>query len=314
MSDLVNDLSYDTVIPSGMWMNENLELSAVKLYALIRGLTKTCGYCYARNSYLVQAMKASPSSIKRWLGMLKNEGYIDVETTKDGLDWQRKIYISDKFKKSLRRLTHEPPPAHPRAPPGSPVSHIKKEYSKEEDINNNTPPTPSKEGQSVEYGAYVRLRTGEYDKLVAFIGSKDKADELIDQMNDAIESGQKKQFKAYFPALKNWWRWRLSNAKQIDSSVSGRGFKDGLKGMYHNNPSINREMESMHRNGEREGENRTWWSSFEKITYLHRDSIRSGSVYVEFSVRGNPGEKVYYNDTNFQLLCKHYCKKIGIEL
>lgn len=126
------DLRFDTNLPTAIWFNENIELAAVKLYALIRNLTHKYGYCFATNEYLSELMKANISSIKRWLSMLKKEGYIEIETDKKGIHWQRRIYLSDVFKKSLRRLMDAPPPAHPRAPPSSPVSHIIKDSINED--------------------------------------------------------------------------------------------------------------------------------------------------------------------------------------
>ena len=103
-------LSFDTVIPSAILVNENIELSAVKLFAFIKSLTKLHGYCYATNDYLSKLMKSTSRAIQNWLIQLKREGYVEIETEKNGIHWQRRIYISDKFKKSLRREPQFTPP------------------------------------------------------------------------------------------------------------------------------------------------------------------------------------------------------------
>lgn len=135
-----SELSFDAVIPSALLINENIEPSAIKLYAFIRGLTRVEGYCYATNSYLAKCIKQDESNVKRLLASLKAEGFIEIHTDKNGIHWQRRIYIGVNFNKSLRRLKNEPPPAQFCAPPSSKMSYIL-ENSRIEDIKNKIPPS-----------------------------------------------------------------------------------------------------------------------------------------------------------------------------
>lgn len=120
----LDDLSFDAVIPSALLLNENIEPNAIKLYAFVRGLTKAHGYCYATNEYLAACMKCDSSTVKRLLKSLKQEGFIQIQTDKNGIHWQRHIYVGVDFKKCLRRVKNEPPPAQNKAPPSSNLSPI----------------------------------------------------------------------------------------------------------------------------------------------------------------------------------------------
>jgi DNA-binding PadR family transcriptional regulator len=137
------ELSFDCVLPSAIFFNSNLEPACIKFYAIIRNLTKKHGYCYATNEYLEGILGCSTASIKRWLGSLEEEGYLEVETEKNGINWQRRIYLSDKFKIELRRLKNEPPPAQKCTPPSSKMSPIIEEYSKEREIKEEVRPPAS---------------------------------------------------------------------------------------------------------------------------------------------------------------------------
>lgn len=131
MNPKFQDLAFDAVIPSAVLFNKNIEPSAIKLYAFIRGLSRLEGYCYASNKYLAECMDCDESTVKRLINSLSAEKFIDVETNKEGIHWQRRIYLGVNLKESLRRLENAPPPAQNRAPPSSKSSHNKR-YIKED--------------------------------------------------------------------------------------------------------------------------------------------------------------------------------------
>ena len=90
------------------------------------------GYCYATNEYLSSLLNCEGRSIQNWLASLKKEGYLEIETEKNGIHWQRRLYLSDKFKKCLRKENPFTPPCSDFHPPMKKDSPIKEEYSKEE--------------------------------------------------------------------------------------------------------------------------------------------------------------------------------------
>lgn len=126
------DLSFDCVLPSAIFFNENLEPNCIKCYAVVRGLTKMKGYCFATNEYLAKILQTDPSSLRRWISSLQKEGFLEIQTTRNGIHWQREIYLSDKFKKCLRRLKNEHPPAQNQAPPCLKISTIIEDKDKED--------------------------------------------------------------------------------------------------------------------------------------------------------------------------------------
>ncbi len=283
-------LSHDSVIPMNMWFDKKLDPLDVKTYAIIRGLSNKFGYCFATNTYLAETCGIGESTIRRSLAVLKNNGYLEIETDKNGIHWQRRIYISDKFKKSLRRATDEHPPAQMRAPPCSNASTItntipNKEYSKE------TPPTPSK-GERVIYGKFVALNKEEFESLRELIGSTNALSELINEMNDYLSSSGKKPYKDYAAAIRLWFRRRESmHGSKMDSRAN-----------------------KAHPKESKEGENRAWWGKWSKLAhpFVREGLIYDGPDYVSFAKEGSHPVKIYYRDAKFQEICENEFRKIGL--
>jgi Helix-turn-helix domain len=72
---------------------DKLEYGARLLYAAISSLTFERGYCWASNKYLAEKFKVEERTITNWLHSLKNESFIEIETIKKGMYWDRKIYL-----------------------------------------------------------------------------------------------------------------------------------------------------------------------------------------------------------------------------
>ena len=117
MNPKFEDLAFDAVIPSALLFNENIEPNAIKLYAFIRGLTRVQGYCYATNAYLAECMNCSVETVQRLLRSLRDEGFIEIETNKEGIHWQRRIFVGVNLKKSLRSVKNNTPPCQNQHPP-----------------------------------------------------------------------------------------------------------------------------------------------------------------------------------------------------
>jgi len=197
------DLTYDSVIPTALLVNQNIEPNCIKFYAFVRGLTKLHGYCYATNEYLASLMKSDMSSVKRWIHSLKEEGYLEIHTEKNGIHWQRHIYLSDKFKKSLRRLKNELPPAQNSAPPSSKMSHIIEDninidIKKREEAK---PPTPLFSFKRVS------MNVQEYEKLIQEFGEP-KIKEILDRLDEYADINPKrfKQYANHAVVIRKWLR------------------------------------------------------------------------------------------------------------
>ena len=236
MTNYSNELSFDTVIPSAILLNENIELKAVKLYAFIKSLTKMCGYCFASNNYLAGLMKADVSSIKRWLKMLRDEGYIEIDTDKTHIHWQRKIYISDKFKKCLRRLMDKLPPVHPCAPPSLPISHILEDKNKEDKIKREeASPFPA----PIFYQIHKRVKMlmTLYNKLCEEFGVT-KIMEMMDRLDEYADINPKrfKQYACHAAVIRKWIRDDMSKSSK-NSKVS-QDWIAKIKKILNNNSNV----------------------------------------------------------------------------
>jgi len=138
----ISKLSFDCVLPSSIFFNDKLEPNCIKFYAIVRNLSRMNGYCFATNEYLSQMMNSDERSVQRWLKNLCKEGYFEIITDKNGIQHQRKIYLSDKFKKFLQDDNFVTPPRQFCHSPPTILSPIKKnKYSKEEK-KNIKPPNP----------------------------------------------------------------------------------------------------------------------------------------------------------------------------
>lgn len=92
-------IRYDCVLPAAIFFNKNLCPACIKLYAMVRNLTKAQGYCFATNSYLSKLLETDKRTIQRQLASLKDEGYLEIYMGKIGKKSQRKIYLSNEFQK-----------------------------------------------------------------------------------------------------------------------------------------------------------------------------------------------------------------------
>lgn len=92
--------SFYSIIPATVRYDMTLSNSCKLLYAEITALCNEKGYCWASNSYLAESFNVSKSTIKRWIGQLKEQGYIYIELVKKSrktIEVERNIYISEKF-------------------------------------------------------------------------------------------------------------------------------------------------------------------------------------------------------------------------
>lgn len=126
MNPRFEDISFDAVIPSAILFNKNIEPSAIKLYAFVRGLTRAHGYCYATNKYLSECMECDERTVTRLLKSLSDEGFIEIETYKEGLHCQRHIFIGVCLKESLRKDKNVYPPGQKCPPPPTNLSTNKR--------------------------------------------------------------------------------------------------------------------------------------------------------------------------------------------
>lgn len=77
--------SYYAIIPADVRYDPDLTPNAKLLYGEITSLTNEKGYCWASNKYFAELYSVYPTTISKWLKLLRDKGYITIEFIyKDG--------------------------------------------------------------------------------------------------------------------------------------------------------------------------------------------------------------------------------------
>lgn len=71
--------AYYAVIPANIRYDNDVPPNAKLLYGEITALCNQKGYCWATNDYFAQLYGCSKNSVTRWIGILKDKGYVSVE-------------------------------------------------------------------------------------------------------------------------------------------------------------------------------------------------------------------------------------------
>lgn len=78
------DRGYYAIIPANVRYDESLTPNAKLLYGEITALCNERGYCWATNGYFAELYNVSKVSVSKWIGNLKDAGYISIEMEQDG--------------------------------------------------------------------------------------------------------------------------------------------------------------------------------------------------------------------------------------
>lgn len=71
--------SYYAIIPANVRYDSDLPPNAKLLYGEITALTNDKGYCWASNNYFANLYGVYPTTISKWLRVLKEKNYITIE-------------------------------------------------------------------------------------------------------------------------------------------------------------------------------------------------------------------------------------------
>ena len=74
---------YYAIIPANVRYDESLTPNAKLLYGEITALCNEKGYCWATNGYFEELYNVSKVSISKWIGSLKDAGYVSIEMEQD---------------------------------------------------------------------------------------------------------------------------------------------------------------------------------------------------------------------------------------
>jgi hypothetical protein len=73
------DKGYYAIIPANVRYDDKLNANAKLLYGEITALCNEKGYCWASNNYFAELYKVDKVTVSRWIGNLKDRGYVSVE-------------------------------------------------------------------------------------------------------------------------------------------------------------------------------------------------------------------------------------------
>lgn len=94
--DATDRPGYYAVIPAEVRYDRSLTPNARLLYAEITALLGEDGYCFASNAYFANLYQVNERTISRWIGDLRDKGYVTVHVERDasGKVILRKIRIA----------------------------------------------------------------------------------------------------------------------------------------------------------------------------------------------------------------------------
>jgi RimJ/RimL family protein N-acetyltransferase len=171
-------------------------------YALLSGLAHSNGFCFASDAYLAKRKKVDARTIRKWLENLEKKGYIKRETKKNGMYWDRKIFIMHSRVNSNNNYERKPTPAS-NGPTGPHREGVEGHIESEATAASEVPPPPSSK-------------------------KKDPWANLINHFEEEEVSFLKKRFEERpkeLPPVKSLLAWaRKVIAQRIDSSDSDKLF------------------------------------------------------------------------------------------
>ena len=104
--------NYYAIIPANVRYDKSLTPSAKLLYGEITALSNKEKFCWASNKYFAELYEVSERNVQLWLKMLEDGGHIIRKETGEGLETERRIYLTNESKfvfteKFMTKIPHE---------------------------------------------------------------------------------------------------------------------------------------------------------------------------------------------------------------
>lgn len=194
--------SYYAILPAAVRHDSELCANAKLIYAEISALCNKLGYCYASNRYFSELFEVSISSVSRWIQMLQQKEYIQLEYQKNGIHYNaRKIYLNTTLCSAFDYIQHINQPIDP--------THSCTDTLRTNTKNNTNYINNPNEGFQGIYGELknVYLSDDEYRNLIRRCGYE-VTTLLINDLSIHIGSTGKK-YKSHYYTVLSWYRQRI---------------------------------------------------------------------------------------------------------
>ena len=286
--------SFYAIIPAHVRYCKTLEANAKLFYGELTALSSQEGYCWASNKYFADLYGTDERTVKRWIHSLKENKFITVEITIDGIQRSRKIWISPEFQKVFTKGQKCPDVGTKMSPRGD----------KNVPCINTSSITPSKSHYvpSADAAGLADLLLEKVKETKPDIRPPNLnkwAKEIEGMIKKDNRDPEKIKIVLKWLPKSNFW------AKNILSAEKLRLQFDRLELEMADPKHGVAVIDSM--------EDRIKFRDQTKMGYSW--AIRAGQIYVtdeymEFSVRNNLPERVYIIDEGYIEACSNYLRKI----
>ena len=202
-SENVDKPSFYAIIPANVRYCKELEPNAKLLYGEITALCNKEGYCWASNQYFAELYEVDERTVRRWIESLSTNTFIEVVHSDNQFCQERKIFITDQFKKSSTADKIVRPPA--LESPDKNVRHNKTRenntYKKEKIYKKDKAPAAP---EKTSYRDHVSLTEEQHGKLLALYG-KEKLEQAFDKLDSFKGASGRKYESDYHTMVKGGW-------------------------------------------------------------------------------------------------------------
>lgn len=210
-------------IPAEILMREDLSSTDIMLLSWIDALQcEERGGCFASNEYFATKLKLKENTVKILISKLVDLGLVE-RVSFDGrtriLKSCKEKWFSRPYSQSTADVDLNQPQTLKKINPCPSEKSTPSYIENKGDIKDTKKAAPV----CVSFGSFVRLKEGEYDKLVADHG-KVAIDQLIVQMNDYC-AAKGTTYKDYAAALRQW----LARRKDTTTKATYANPKDAIK-------------------------------------------------------------------------------------
>lgn len=175
--------SFYAIIPANVRYCKELEPAAKLLYGEITALASSQGFCWASNQYFADLYGVEVFTVQRWIKSLKDLNFISVEIIVNGIQRQRRIWITPEIKKMFTKPQNCGDVTTKMLGGGTPspynsINTYSNSLPKKEEVQKGASPPkpplpPNENNQLIERAPHIQTSQEEHEKLVKHFGEKE---------------------------------------------------------------------------------------------------------------------------------------------